>query len=229
MDPGTAMMLSAAAAGVGGVFQNASNAREGRANRQFQERMSNTAYQRARKDMEAAGLNPYAMYGGTHPASTPGGAQAHHENVGSTALAAKETAARIELLKAQADKEGALAADARIETDLKSTTGPGEISYRVYRMAQRAHEMGMQPHQLRGAELDAMAKELGLPAKELQAGFARWGNNARRAAERGFSSVSEAGSTFGAWKQAIAATLSSSARSTAQTIRHIRQNKRRPK
>lgn len=48
------------------------NSAEAQANRDWQEHMSNTAYQRAVKDMKAAGINPIlaAMNGG---ASTPGG------------------------------------------------------------------------------------------------------------------------------------------------------------
>lgn len=80
------VLVGAAISGVGSLFTNATNkenveatnranAQQAQMNRDFQERMSNTAYQRGMADMKTAGLNPILAYqkGG---ASSPSGAQA---------------------------------------------------------------------------------------------------------------------------------------------------------
>ena len=49
------------------------NIAEAQKNRDFQERMSNTAYTRAVADMQRAGLNPALMFGNGNMLSTPSG------------------------------------------------------------------------------------------------------------------------------------------------------------
>jgi hypothetical protein len=89
---------------VGGLLGNRARRNEAQRDRQFQERMSNTAWQRAVADMEAAGINPAVAYS-KGPASSPGGAMAQQSDVlspaVSSAMAAKRLQADLDNIKAQ--------------------------------------------------------------------------------------------------------------------------------
>jgi len=70
-----AIAAAAGAALLGGLISNMSGAKEAKKNREFQEEMSSTAYQRQVEDLKAAGINPMlaSKLGG---ASTPSGSAA---------------------------------------------------------------------------------------------------------------------------------------------------------
>lgn len=74
----------AVASALGQHLANKSNKKQAMGQSAFQQRMSNTGYQRAMADMRAAGLNPM-LAGKLGPASTPQGARAQIGNIGAAA------------------------------------------------------------------------------------------------------------------------------------------------
>lgn len=119
----TAALIGGGAQVLGGLFgmsgqssANRANERIAKENRDFQERMSSTAYQRAARDLEAAGLNRILAMGS--PSSTPGGATAVMQNKNAplaqgvsqaahSALAIKKAGAEIENIGANTENTAA--------------------------------------------------------------------------------------------------------------------------
>lgn len=115
----------------GGDATNATNMHIARAQMKFQERMSNTSFQRGVADLKAAGLNPSMMYGG-QGASSPTGSSTRVENTAlplqagifnalNTALQVNQQQAQVAQIEAQTRQTTALArtaeADAFLNTD----------------------------------------------------------------------------------------------------------------
>ena len=100
--------LASAASGIAGFLgqqeTNATNRQLAADNTAFQERMSNTAYQRQVKDMEAAGLNPMLSYVKGGGASTPTGSVAQVQSPAAAGVQSAYSSAQTSLAHKQVPK-----------------------------------------------------------------------------------------------------------------------------
>lgn len=122
IDPGTAAVVGSAISGIGGILSNRGSRNAAREQMRFQERMSNTQWQRGVLDMKAAGLNPMLAYsqGG---ASAPMGSMPNVQNVGDAAVSGAksgiemtQTAQLIAQNKALTEQTQAMTAKIQSET-----------------------------------------------------------------------------------------------------------------
>lgn len=111
---------------IGGLFgksgqedANSANAEMARDQMAFQERMSNTGYQRAVKDLTKAGLNPMLAYS-QGPASTPGGSLSRAENVNTAAMSSAASAMQASQLAAQTVKTKEETDNVKVDTAVKA-------------------------------------------------------------------------------------------------------------
>lgn len=96
--------IAAGADIIGGIFSGSSANKRAKQQRAWEERMSNTAYQRQKADLEAAGFNPMLGYMKGSGASTPSGAVAEGTDlrgIGTNATSAYQKAAERKLMEAQ--------------------------------------------------------------------------------------------------------------------------------
>ena len=135
MDPTTALIMGGASL-LGGSMRNREAQKASAQQSAFQERMSNTAYQRAMKDMRKAGLNPI-LAGKLGGASTPTGSTYNPTNIGAEAVQGAMTGAQIQGAMASAKEATEKAKQAEMDTKFYKEFGlsPSQVKHTGFNQA----------------------------------------------------------------------------------------------
>ena len=122
-------LIAGGASLLGGYLANRGKKQEAQKQRDFQERMSGTSYQRAVEDMRLSGINPMLAYqqGG---ASTPSGAQASIDDVMSPAVSSASHAARLkqELSNMRAQEQTTIAQKNALNASARQSQTQGHLN-----------------------------------------------------------------------------------------------------
>lgn len=157
------------------------NAEQAALNRDWQERMSNTAYQRGTADMVAAGLNPAMMYGGSAAsASTPSGSAASSaapsgaapSNVQAGVLDSLMnlafSAERMQSLKLDNERKRIDNAIAGIDLENHSQLVSATIDFTNQRARASARQAELFVQQVKNGQMDNMLKEAQISKTEAE-------------------------------------------------------------
>lgn len=139
----------------------------------FQERMSNTAAQRAVKDYEAAGLNPALAY--DRSASSPGGASTTIGNATAAGLSSAMAVAaqRQQMELTRKETESRLQTDAATRATLYNQSEKANREIKEIEQRIRFNEIN-QPADLRTRNAEARLRELLIPGAKNTADFEEW-------------------------------------------------------